>query len=292
GRLPETAAAAHNAFVVKALNAFIINISLPALILLLVPGLHWDRSLIYSILMPWIMFIGGLGFFWCAGKLACLPAQTIGCLMLTGSLANTSFVGLPMIEAYYGPQGRGVGILIDQFGTYAVLSSLGIVVAAAYSSHRVTWAMVCKKVLLFRPFQALLIALVLMPQEYPGWLESTLRFLGSLLAPLAFVSVGMQLRLSSLRGRIAVLSLGLGFKLLLAPALLMLLLVHGLGSEGEVTRITLFEAAMPPMIGAAIVAGEHDLDRELVALMVGVGIPLSFVTLHLWSYVLNAAVQG
>ena len=50
-------------------------------------------------------------------------------------------------------------------------------------------------------------------------------------------------------------------------------------------RITIFEAAMAPQIGAAIVAVDHDLDPALVTLMVGVGIPLSFLTLPLWWYV-------
>jgi len=37
--------------------------------------------------------------------------------MLTGGLANTSFIGLPMIETFYGPQFLGLGILIDQLGS-------------------------------------------------------------------------------------------------------------------------------------------------------------------------------
>jgi malate permease and related proteins len=44
---------------------------------------------------------------------------------------------------------------------------------------------------------------------------------------------------------------------------------------------------MGPMIGASIVAMEHDLDPPLVTLMVGVGIPVSFLTLPLWWYVLG-----
>jgi predicted permease len=46
--------------------------------------------------------------------------------------------------------------------------------------------------------------------------------------------------------------------------------------------VTVFEAAMAPMIGASIVAIDHELDPPLVTLMVGLGIPLSFVTLPVW----------
>jgi len=53
------------------------------------------------------------------------------------------------------------------------------------------------------------------------------------------------------------------------------------------TQVTIFEAAMAPQIGAAIVAIEHKLDPPLVTLMVGIGIPLSFLTLPVWWYMLQ-----
>ncbi|HNE83258.1 MAG TPA: AEC family transporter, partial [bacterium] len=44
----------------------------------------------------------------------------------------------------------------------------------------------------------------------------------------------------------------------------------------------IFEAAMPPMITAAILATEHDLRPELASLMVGIGIIVSMFTLPFW----------
>jgi len=58
-----------------------------------------------------------------------------------------------------------------------------------------------------------------------------------------------------------------------------------LGAQGLAIQVTLFEAAMPPMITAAIVASEHDLDPPLANLMVAVGLLLSFFTLSAWWYV-------
>ncbi len=60
-----------------------------------------------------------------------------------------------------------------------------------------------------------------------------------------------------------------------------------MGVGGRIIQVTIFEAAMPPQIGAAIVAMEHKLEPALVALMVGIGIPLSFLTLLAWYYVLG-----
>ena len=76
--------------------------------------------------------------------------------------------------------------------------------------------------------------------------------------------------------------MGRGFKLVVAPAIIALLFAGSFGARGEAIQITIFEAAMAPQIGAAIVAVDHDLDPPLVTLMVGIGIPLSFLTLPLW----------
>jgi len=41
------------------------------------------------------------------------------------------------------------------------------------------------------------------------------------------------------------------------------------------------------MITAGIVAIDHDLDPPLVTMLLGIGIPLSFVTLPVWEMVLK-----
>jgi malate permease and related proteins len=282
GRLPENAPAA--------LNGFIIHISLPAVILLHIHHTPVDISVAYPLLAPWVLFGVGSSLVVTAAKVARWSAPTTGGLILSASLANTSFLGLPMIEAFYGASFVGLGILIDQLGTYLVLSTLGIVVAAMYSSRPssdVSVANVAQKVLKFTPLQALLLALVLRPIDFPADLQQLLGRLGATLAPLALVSVGYQLRLGDFAGRLAALTLGLFFKLVLGPILIAVMLVKILGTNGPTIQVTIFEAAMAPQIGAAIVAMEHKLDPPLVTLMVGIGIPLSFLTLPLWWYVLQ-----
>jgi malate permease and related proteins len=282
GRLPENAPAA--------LNGFIIHISLPAVILLYIHRLPIDSSLIYAVVAPWILFAIGLSLFVTIAKLANWSAQTTGGLILSASLANTSFLGLPMIETFYGASFLGAGILIDQLGTYLVLSTFGIIVAVMYSSSQTDGASpasIARKVVKFAPFQAVVLALLLRPIEFPEGLDQLLTRLGATLAPLALVSVGYQLRLADLAWRIPALTLGLLFKLVFGPILITLILVKLLGVNGQLTQVTIFEAAMAPQIGAAIVAMEHKLDPPLVTLMVGIGIPLSFLTLPMWWYVLQ-----
>ena len=280
GRLPDNAAVT--------LNGFVVNISLPALTLAYVHDLVLNSRLILPALMPWIMFGLGCAFFWLVGRALGFSPATTGGLMLTGGLANTAFIGLPMIETFFGAEYLGLGILIDQAGSYLVLSTLGILVASIYSSgSRVDAKKIICRIALFVPFQAFVLALILIPFDYPAWLAELFKRLGGTLIPLALVSVGYQLRLSAVRGKATALVTGLVFKLALAPALIFILFAGLLGTEGQAMRVTVFEAAMPPMIGASIVAMDHELDPPLLTLMLGVGIPLSFLTLPAWWYLLT-----
>lgn len=281
GRLPANASAS--------LNGFIVNVSLPALTLAYVHGLALDIALLLPALMAWIVFGLGAAFFWLMSRWLQLSRATTGGLMLTGGLGNTSFVGLPMIETFYGAQYLGLGILIDQLGSYFVLSTVGILTASFYSSgKKVELKAVVMKIVRFVPLQAFVLALILMPVQYPVWLDELLKRLGSTLVPLALVSVGYQMRLSQVRGNSRALAAGLGFKLVLVPALILAIYSQLFSVQGDILRVSVFEAAMGPMIGASIVAMEHELNPPLLTLMVGIGIPLSFISLPAWWWILQA----
>jgi hypothetical protein len=269
------------------LNSFIIHISVPALALLYIHELKLSGDIVLVVAMAWLCFGLAAGFFWLMGRTLKFSRGTVGALILTGGMGNTAFFGLPMIEAYYGHQGMATGIVIDQTGSFLVLSTLAIIVAGIYSSGRPTAASIVRSILRFPPFVALAIALLLLPVGYPEWLVVVLKRLGDTLAPMALLSVGLQLRLGHLAGNGRKLAIGLGFKLLLVPLIIFLLYVPLLGAHGQAIQVTLFEAAMPPMIAASIIAQEHDLDPNLATLMVAVGLPLSFLTLSGWYWVLQ-----
>jgi predicted permease len=236
------------------------------------------------------MFALGCVFFVVLARMFRFDRPTVGALILTGSLANTSFVGLPMIAAFFGTQGLGTGVVIDQLGSYFVLSTLGLVVAGlcAPQSAAPGWRPIALRIVKFPPFIATIVALALSGTPWPAWFDGTLEKLAATLAPLALVSIGFQLRLAAARTCAVALAAGLGFKLLLAP-LAMMAAFAPIASAHQLTySLIVFEAAMAPMLGAAIVATEHRLNPPLVTLMAGVGIPLSFLTLPVWHAVLTA----
>lgn len=280
-RMPESAPAT--------INSFIVHVSFPALTLLYVhdSDFQFGKDIILIAIMPWIYFVLAAAFFWYVGRRLQWSRGTVGALILTGGLGNTSFFGLPMIEAFYGQEGLASGIIIDQLGSFLVLSTLGLTVAGIYSAGRPGLTEIVRRIVTYPPFIALVVAALLRPVEYAPWFSEFLMRLGDTLAPLALFAVGYQLRLGHLQAHGRNLIIGLGFKLLLAPLLIYLLYVQFLDGQGLSMQVTVFEAAMPPMITAAILAAEHDLDPELATLMVAVGLMVSFVTLSCWWFLLR-----
>jgi hypothetical protein len=124
------------------------------------------------------------------------------------------------------------------------------------------------------------LAFALRAVAFPPFLTSLLEKLASLVVPLALLAVGWQLRLDArgLREHASPLALGLGVRLVVAPLVVYLVVQRALGVTGLVGDVAVAEAAMAPMITGALLAMESELAPRLATLMVGVGVPLSLLT--------------
>lgn len=270
------------------LNRYVIWVALPAAILATVPQIQLSSELLLPASMPWVVFIIGLLIFLAASKLLATDKHTLGALILTGSLGNTSFVGFPMLTALLGESSLKTAIIIDQAGSFLVVSTLGLITASVLSHHATSFKEILKRIATFPPFIVLIAALLTRSLVYPEWMVSFLKMLAFTLGPVALVAVGYQLRFKRallLKKRRA-LCAGLAYKLLIAPALIALI-YSGTSLGHEEWLVTVLESAMPPMITAAIIASEYGLDEELTSLMVGIGIPLSLITVPIWYLVLR-----
>lgn len=271
-----------------ALNAVIVHIALPAVALRSLHEMAFETRQIWPVLMPWLLFALGVVVFAVLGRRLKLPQASVGALILVCGLGNTSFVGLPMIESLHGRDGLGLGLLIDQLGSYLVLSTIGIFVVTLYAAQtRPSLREMAIKVASFPPFIGVVVAITLRPVPFSPMLDDTLARLGEMLAPLALLSVGLQLNFDSLRQQRQFLYLGLGFKLFVCPAVVLAVVLAQDGGVGMAGHVSLIEAAMPPMIGAGIVATQANLDPALVSTLIGVGIPIGLLTAPFWSWLLG-----
>ncbi|MES0872577.1 AEC family transporter [Sinimarinibacterium thermocellulolyticum] len=270
----------------QGLNWWVINIALPALILDVVPRLRFDGQFWFLVVSQWLVFAGAFVLFRTLGAHLGWSRGRIGALTLVCGLGNTSFMGYPLLEALRGREGLALGVVADQLGCFVMLAVGGTLVAALYSGAQTHPRAIARRVLLFPAFVALLAGVLV--GRFGGWpllIEDILHRIGGTLVPLALFSVGLRLRLRLERGQTLPLLLGLGWKLLLAP-LVVLLLGWAAGVGGLTLSIGVLQAAMAPMISAAILADQHQLDPSLANSVLGAGILLSLATVPLWSLVL------
>ena len=270
------------------LNAFVINISLSAFSLYYISKIELNSSVIYPVLVVWIGIFAAILFFAGLGKIFGWKSSLIGALIMCAGFGNTSFVGIPLIQAMYGEEGLKTVMLVDQPG-FVALSTVGILVANFYSGSKDSLLKHLSKILKFPPFIAFVIALLLnvFSIEIPKDFDEVLMKLGATTVPLALVSVGSQMQRKKIEKKEGFhLFIGLLFKLVLLPLLILVIYKYIFHQSGDVIDICILEAAMAPMITAAIIASAHDLEPKFCNLMVAVGIPLSILTVGIWHLLL------
>lgn len=275
--------------VYKLLNKIVIYICLPALALYYIPKIEWSTELLLPIGVSWIGFVVSYLFFSFLGSKFGWSKKLIGCLIITAGLGNTSFLGFPIIEALYGEEGLKTAILVDQPGSFVVLSTLAILVATLYSTGSPNGFQIAKKILLFPPFITFLVACLMnaFNIDFQDYVQFLLQKLGSSVTPLALLSVGLQLRFDRKSKHWKFLGLGLLYKLIVTPALIYVLYVVILQQHSKIIQVAIMESAMAPMITACILASTHGLKPRLCSMMIGFGIPLSFITLLFWYFVVQ-----
>lgn len=277
----------------QTLNTLIIYAALPALVLQKIPVIPFSRQVLLPILMPWLIFGIAIAFFILLGQYMKWSRRTIGCLAITCGFGNTSFVGIPILQMIWGEEGVQIAIMADQPGSFAALSTLGIIAASYFSAGKSSAKELSSRVFRFPPFLAFLLAMAMNfgNWQFPDFIAYTLGRLGDLVVPLALISVGMQLSPSVPGKDWSKMAWGLGFKLIIAPAIIFLLYIIGFGNHSILSQGSVMEAGMGPMITAAIIATNFGLRPELIGRLVGFGIPLSFLTLPFWYWLLQLAVK-
>lgn len=270
----------------RSINIWILYMAVPAVSLKYIPGIQWSANLLLPAAMPVIVWTGA----WLLFKLISLKWQitpaTRAALILTAGLGNTSFLGFPLIMGYYGEHALPIAVIADQV-SFVIMSTFGAVMAmSASTGERVPIVLIVKRVFQFPPFLAFVAAIVLPHFIDLSPISPLFDRIAATLVPLALFSVGMQLSFNGWREELPYLTIGIGYKLIIAP-LLILLLIIVLHLKGIIPQISLFEAAMAPMITAGVIATQYNLNPKLASLMVGIGILLSFITTALWWWVLQ-----
>ncbi|RAJ99174.1 AEC family transporter [Aliidiomarina maris] len=279
---------------------YVLYVAMPAMVLLHLPKLEIDASLWVPILTPWLMLALSMLSVVILTRLCGWSREVMGALLIVVPLGNTSFLGFPIVRSFYGESGLAYAVLYDQFGSFIGLAVIATTLAAIFgrpgrnnsqkeASRLSQGAAIAKKVVTFPPFVALIIALIVLATgvQYPGPLQTGLSWLGMTLVPAVMVAVGLQLHFKIPRNDVSPFVASLTLKLIALPAIAVLVAL-ALGLHGLALRVSLLEAAMPPMITAGAIAMAAGLKPRLVSAIIGYGVVLSALTIPAWYWVIES----
>lgn len=269
---------------------WVVTVALPALILVRLPELVGDAASIRDgalvpVLAAWSTILVGVAAVVLASRRAEWPAGVTGALLMVVPLGNTSFLGLPVVNAVLGADHVPSALAFDQLGTFLALATYGTWVTGRFGSAGGSARAMLRRLLTFPPFLALLASTVFMRFDMPGPAVDVLGWLGRTVAPVAMVSLGLRFVPRLRPARPGVLVFGLAVKMALMPGLVALAAV-ALGDPGAAEwSSSIVEASMPPMVTAGLIGVSAGFDEELTTSLVAAGTVLAVVTYSVVSFV-------
>ncbi|EDM38100.1 hypothetical protein PBAL39_00757 [Pedobacter sp. BAL39] len=275
----------------KGINVWVLYLALPAVSFKYIPKIQWSTEMLLPALSPLIVWAGS----WLFMELYCrykkYSQRSRSTLELASGYSNTSFIGFPLIVAYYSERELSTAIVCDQ-AMFILLSTVGII--SAIKGNRtetggIKAAVIAKRLFTFPPFLGCIVAIVLSFTTDLSVAEPFFDKLVVTVGPLALFSVGLQLKFNGWRQEIYQISMALLYKLIIAPALVLVVVLF-IGMKGHVARISVFEAAMPTLVTGSLIAEQFRLNSRLINLIIGIGIILGFVTTAFWKAIMDLLV--
>ncbi|WP_333608109.1 AEC family transporter [Arsukibacterium sp.] len=271
-----------------ALNLYVLYVALPALILKNIPLLQFSSELLIPALTPWILVVLVILSVLLLSKAFGWSREITGALLIILPLGNTSFLGFPMTQALFGNEGMPYAVVYDQIGSFIALATYVTIVAAIYSPTAAKPSLkgIAIKIVTFPSFIALCVGLLLRDVSYPPLANALIDNLAATLVPVVMIAVGFQLSFRFCKQELSPLFSALVVKLALMP-LTAWLIWSSLGQSGLAVQVSVFQAAMPPMISAGAVAIMAGLAPRLVSGIIGFGILCGLVSLPIVFWLLQ-----
>ncbi|MFA5866546.1 MAG: AEC family transporter [Actinomycetota bacterium] len=261
---------------VEVLNKIIIYVSLPALIFLAVQRADLSLSVAKFPLFAIVIMLLTLAVAFAAGRLLKLSPALKGAFLLVAAMGNTGYLGFPMTIGLYGQQNLIKSVFYD-FGTVALLFTLGIIIAGYYGDPERKMN-AAKEFVMFPSVLALAAGLLFNPVPLPDFLIKTLDYLGQATVPVIMLTVGLTLEGKKIGKYAAPLMAMLLLKLVLSPVFGYLAAAAG-GLSGTDLGIVVLEASMPAVMLSLVVGLRYKLDTEFTSLAILVSIIASLVTI-------------
>lgn len=207
---------------------------------------------------------------------------------------NSVQVGIPMAAALWGEAGLGIHVALVSLHALIILSTVTLLVeldvARARAVHEVSaslWRTMRKTVRNTVIHPVTLPVLAGLAWNATGWplpgaLDETLQLLGTAVAPVCLVLIGLSLAYTGVKGALGRGLLIAGLKLLALPALVLVVAHWGFGLSGLPLNVVVLMAALPTGSNALIFAQRyrsHEAEATASIVLATVGFVL---TAPLW----------
>ncbi|HSW07856.1 AEC family transporter [Aquabacterium sp.] len=188
---------------------------------------------------------------------------------IAATFGNTVQVGIPVAAALFGEKGLGIHIAVVSVHALTLMTVLTVLaeidIARARAKHEATAG-------LMRTLAATVRNTIIHPVVLPvlagllwhatGWplpgaVDETLQLLGTAVAPLCLVLIGLALAYSNVAGAVGGAVLVSVLKLLVLPALVLVVAHWGFGLAGLPLQVIVLMAALPTGSNALIFAQRY-----------------------------------
>lgn len=254
------------------INTIIVDVAMPALIISVLAkrDLEWSTSIA---LVPATIAL------FASGAVALVVTRALGygravqgSAALVASFCNTGFLGFPLLLALFpgDATASSTALMVDTVDTTLLLWTVGLAIAHRFGNGAVHDAKAIARVL-FRPLTlSIVVGIALRALDVhaqvtmPGFVDGALDTLGRTTSPLVFLSLGLQLDVAALRGRVLPVALVSAVKLALAPVIC-LAVVRALHIDDPIGSVTVLQCAMPSAMASVIVVARAGCDRAFAA---------------------------
>jgi predicted permease len=266
------------------LTSLVYYLLLPALVLSVLWKAELGESSILIAVAAATGIVAGLAVGFLSCRLCRNSSAEAGAVILAATFPNATYMGLPVLEATFGPWARSVAIQYDLFACTPLLFTVGVLIAARLGSPDDGGAAVYRSLLRIPAMWAAVLAILfnVFNVPMPTVLDGLLSLLERGVVPLMLFSLGLSLEWQRSRWRLlpSLVPVVL-LRLMIIPALV-LFVANKLGLTGELRAAVVMEAAMPSMVIGIVLCDRFKLDVSLYAAAVTVTTALSLVTLPLW----------
>ena len=209
---------------------------------------------------------------------------------ITATYGNAVQVGIPLAAALFGEAGLGLHLTLVSLHGLVMLTVLTALVehdvarSQASASSRATWRTMVRNMLTHPVVLPLVAGLVFNAAGLvlPELIDQLLQVLGSAVVPVCLLLIGLSLESYGLRGPVpAALRLSV-VKLVLMPALVLLVAHWGFGLSGAALSVVVLMAALPVGSNALIFAQRYRSDEAQATAAIVVSTLAFALTAPLW----------